>query len=50
LLIFCRNQQFATHRFRIRDAKARRSAEAGRDSVPWPTTPIAVSQPMSEIG
>jgi hypothetical protein len=25
--------------FRIRDAKPRRSAEAGQDSFPWPTTP-----------
>jgi len=29
--------------FRIRDAKPRRSAEAGQDSFPWPTTPIAAS-------
>ena len=36
--------------FRIRDAKPRRSAEAGQDSFPWPTTPIAASQPMKEIG
>jgi hypothetical protein len=36
--------------FRIRDAKPRRSAEAGQDSFPWPTTPIAASQPMNEIG
>jgi hypothetical protein len=24
--------------------------EAGQDSFPWPTTPIAASQPMKEIG
>ena len=35
---------------RIRDAKPRRSAEAGQDSFPWPTTPIAASQPKKEIG
>jgi len=28
---------------RFRDAKPRRSAEAGQDSFPWPTTPIAAS-------
>ena len=32
----------------IRDAKPRRSAEAGQHSFPWPTTPIAASQPMNE--
>ena len=36
--------------FRIRDAKSRRSAEAAQDSFPWPTTPIAASQPMKEMG
>jgi hypothetical protein len=36
--------------FRIRDAKPRRSAEAGQDSFPWPTTPLAASQPMNGIG
>jgi hypothetical protein len=36
--------------FRLRDAKPRRSAEAGQDSFPWPTTPIAASQPMNEMG
>jgi hypothetical protein len=36
--------------FRVRDAKPRRSAEAGQDSFPWPTTPIAASQPMNGIG
>src|SRR5271156_1142517 len=36
--------------FRIRDVKPRRSAEAGQDSFPWPTTPIGASQPVNEMG
>jgi hypothetical protein len=28
---------------RFWDAKPRRSAEAGQDSFPWPTTPVAAS-------
>jgi hypothetical protein len=36
--------------FRLRDAKPRRSAEAGQESFPWPTTPIVASQPMNEMG
>src|SRR5260370_30941453 len=35
---------------RLRDAKPRRSSEAGQDSFPWPTTPIAASHPMNEMG
>src|SRR6266852_947193 len=36
--------------FRILDAKPRRSAEAGQDSFPWPTTPIAARHMVAMVG